>query len=106
MTSDKLEIIFEHRETFMQLIKLHDSSYIDWPVDLSLKKSQAICRETALNGVEEMFEALGHLKNWKPHRQTEVPEIDREKFLEEIVDLRLSNVCDIQGLSCSVTLLS
>ena len=34
----------------------------------------------------EMFEALGHLKNWKPHRQTEMPEIDREEFLEEIVD--------------------
>ena len=33
-----------------------------------------------------MFEALGHLKNWKPHRQTEVPEFDREKFLEEMVD--------------------
>ena len=33
-----------------------------------------------------MFEALQHLKNWKPHRQTEMPEIDREEFLEEIVD--------------------
>jgi hypothetical protein len=33
-----------------------------------------------------MFEALGHLKNWKPHRETDVPEINREDFLEEIVD--------------------
>ena len=33
-----------------------------------------------------MFEALGHLKNWKSHRETDVPEIDREEFLEEIVD--------------------
>ena len=40
----------------------------------------------ALKGVEEMFEALQHLKNWKPHRQTDVPEIDEDEFLEEIVD--------------------
>jgi dimeric dUTPase (all-alpha-NTP-PPase superfamily) len=33
-----------------------------------------------------MFEALGHLKNWKPHRTTEVKEFDREEFLEEVVD--------------------
>ena len=43
-------------------------------------------RDTALKGVEEMFEALGHLKNWKPHRSTEVREFNREEFLEEIVD--------------------
>ena len=40
----------------------------------------------ALRGVEEMFEALQHLKNWKPHRQTEIKDFDREEFLEEIVD--------------------
>ena len=33
-----------------------------------------------------MFEALQHLKNWKPHRDTEVPEFNREEFLEEVVD--------------------
>ena len=40
----------------------------------------------ALRGVEGMFEALQHLKNWKPHRMTEFHEFDREEFLEEIVD--------------------
>ena len=34
----------------------------------------------------EMFEALGHLKNWKPHRETGVIDFDREEFLEEFVD--------------------
>ena len=61
-------------------------TYPQWPVDLSEKQSQVTCRETALKGVEEMFEALQHLKNWKPHRKTEMPEINREEFLEEIVD--------------------
>lgn len=85
--NDKLTDIFSKREEFMELIKdKFIDTYPSWPVDLSTKKAQITCRETALKGVEEMFEALGHLKNWKPHRQTEVPEIDREKFLEEIVD--------------------
>ena len=57
-----------------------------WPLDLSKKQSQQHVRDMALRGVEEMFEALQHLKNWKPHRKTEVKEFDREEFLEEIVD--------------------
>lgn len=40
----------------------------------------------ALRGVEEMFEALQHLKNWKPHRVTEVKEFDHSEFVEEVVD--------------------
>ena len=27
-----------------------------------------------------MFEALQHLKNWKSHRETEVPEVDKDEF--------------------------
>lgn len=87
MSTDKLKDIFCKRESFMLLIKeKYPETYTSWPVDISEKNSQAIIRETALKGVEEMFEALGHLKNWKPHRETDVPEINREEFLEEIVD--------------------
>ena len=87
MSRDKLHQIFSLRNSFMEMIKdKFPDSYPEWPVDLSSKQAQITCRETALKGVEEMFEALGHLKNWKPHRQTEMPEIDREEFLEEIVD--------------------
>ncbi len=85
--SDRLTEIFSKREDFMLLIKeKYKDAYPSWPVDISSKSNQALLRETALKGVEEMFEALGHLKNWKPHRETEVPEINREEFLEEIVD--------------------
>ena len=87
MTEDKLHQIFSLRNSFMKMIKdKFPDSYPEWPVDLSSKQAQITCRETALKGVEEMFEALGHLKNWKPHRQTDMPEINREEFLEEIVD--------------------
>jgi len=84
---DKLEEIFELRESFMHLIReKYPDTCPEWPLNIAEKSSQITLRETALKGVEEMFEALGHLKNWKPHRQTEMPEINREEFLEEIVD--------------------
>ena len=57
-----------------------------WPLDLSIKQNQQHVRDMALRGVEEMFEAIQHLKNWKPHRKTEIIEFDRDEFLEEIVD--------------------
>ena len=87
MNTDMLSEVFSKRESFMYLIKeKFPDAYTDWPVDISKKTSQAVIRETALKGVEEMFESLGHLKNWKPHRETDIPEINREEFLEEIVD--------------------
>jgi len=87
MSRDMLVSIFEKRERFMEMIKhKFPETYQAWPLDISKKTSQVQLRETALKGVEEMFEALGHLKNWKPHRETEIPEINREEFLEEIVD--------------------
>ena len=87
MDKDKLDQIFKLRNSFMLLLQeKFPDSYPEWPVDLSTKKAQITCRETALKGVEEMFEALQHLKNWKPHRETDIPEINREEFLEEIVD--------------------
>jgi hypothetical protein len=84
---DKLDEMFSLREDFM--IRLREKipeSYPAWPLDLSDKVDQQFCRDMTLRGVEEMFEALQHLKNWKPHRKTEITEFDREEFLEEIVD--------------------
>ncbi len=84
---DKLDQIFDLREDFMAVLKRtkpHTSP--SWPVNLGEKSSQQHIRDMALRGVEEMFEALQHLKNWKPHRTTEIKEFDKEEFLEEIVD--------------------
>ena len=87
LDSDKLNNIFVLRKTFMDMINNEfKDTYPEYPVDLSRKESQKVCREVALKGVEEMFEALGHLKNWKSHRKTDVPEFDKEEFLEEVVD--------------------
>lgn len=87
INKDKLDKIFELRESFMNSLreqKPHTSP--SWPVDLGDKLAQQHIRDMALRGVEEMFEALQHLKNWKPHRTTEIKEFNKEEFLEEIVD--------------------
>ena len=84
---DKLDNIFQLRESFMHLLQdKYKETYPQWPLNISEKQSQVVLRETALKGVEEMFEALGHLKNWKPHRDTDIPDVNKDEFLEEIVD--------------------
>jgi len=84
---DKLHIMFKLREEFMQEINKCAGVYPDgWPLDLSKKSSQQQIREVTLRGVEEIFEALQLLKNTKDHRMTDIPEIDRDEFLEEFVD--------------------
>ena len=89
MSDCKLEQMFQKRLEFINEMKdLIPGSYPDFPLDMKEKDSQQVCRDLALKGVEEMFEALQHLKNWKPHRQTDLSSevIDKDAFLEEIVD--------------------
>jgi len=84
---DRLDAIFEKRQRFMDLLEsVRPGSYPPCPLDLSDKGIQQRLRDLALRGVEEMFEAVAHLKNWKSHRFTNVPEFDRDSFLEETVD--------------------
>ena len=84
---DKLKQMFDMRELFMdKLMERVPGAHPMYPLDLSDKSDQQFCRDMALRGVEEMFEALQHLKNWKPHRVTEVKDFNRDDFLEEIVD--------------------
>lgn len=87
MNYDLSKMFLLRNEFISQMRKDRPGSYPNLPLDLKTKESQQFCRDLALRGVEEMFEALQHLKNWKPHRMTEFAEApDREEFLEEIVD--------------------
>ena len=85
---DKLESMFQMRREFMTALSAHvPNAYPQLPIDLSSKKSQQHFRDLALRGVEEIFEALQHLKNTKPHRVTEINDpVDVEAFKEEMVD--------------------
>lgn len=86
-TKDRLTELFKLRESFMKTLeRSRPGTYPEWPVNISEKKSQQVLRDTALKGIEEMFEALQHLKNWKPHRSTEIQDFNKDEFLEEVVD--------------------
>jgi hypothetical protein len=79
--------MFELRQEFMEQLRANDpKSYPPWPVDVAVRENQQALRETTLRGVEELFEALQHLKNWKTHRADTNENFDREAFLEEMVD--------------------
>lgn len=87
MENCRLEEMLKLREQFMKdLAKKMPAVLQEWPVDIVKKESQQTVRDTVLKGVEEMFEALSLLKNWKPHRTTEISDFDHEVFLEEYVD--------------------
>ncbi len=87
MSVDKLEEMFDLREEYMKLLcQRFDGIYPSWPLDVSKKQSQTLLRDVTLKGVEEMFEALGELKNHKAHRVTEIPDFNSDAFLEEMVD--------------------
>ena len=85
---DKLESMFQMRKEFMAALSANvPNAYPKQPLDLSSKHSQQHFRDLALRGVEEVFEALQHLKNTKPHRVTEITDpVDVEAFKEEMVD--------------------
>lgn len=84
---DRLKEMLQLREHFMSELAARRPMVLQqWPVDIKTKESQQVVRDTVLKGVEEMFESLQHLKNWKPHRDTEVRDFDHQAFLEEYVD--------------------
>lgn len=87
MYVDKLEEMFILREKFMEAMRSSGRGYmVQWPLEIGEKKSQQLVREITLKGIEELFEALSELKNWKSHKVTEDPVVDRDAFLEEMVD--------------------
>lgn len=87
MSEDRLSRMLDLRERFMRdLAAARPAVLQKWPVDITSKEGQQAVRDTVLKGVEEMFEALAHLKNHKAHRLTEVKDFDQDAFLEEYVD--------------------
>ncbi len=84
---DRLKQIFFLRKVFIRQLKNTIPTAMPEDIDPTSKEGQQYLRDLALHGVEEMFEALQHLKNWKTHRQTDLGDcFNREDFLEEMVD--------------------
>jgi len=61
-------------------------NFPDFPTDITSKKGQQFLKDIRNHLMEELFEAGQHLKNAKSHRATDLPEVDREAYVEELVD--------------------
>lgn len=82
---DKLEMMWSQQEEFMRLLQ-KTRNFPEFPVELSSKTGQKLLKDISHHAMDELFEAGQHLKNAKSHRVTDVPGIDRDAYIEEIVD--------------------
>ena len=98
--SEKLDYMFYQQYKFMKLLQ-RKRNFPQFPVDLTTKVGQKIVKDIMHDGMHELFEAIVLLKNVKDHRVTEMNDIDREHFLEELVDAQhyFVEVCILCGIS-------
>jgi len=83
--NDRLTQMWDQQESFMRLLQ-EKRGFPQFPTDLASKKGQQFLKDIRNHLMEELFEAGQHLKNAKSHRATEIPEVDREAYKEELVD--------------------
>jgi len=95
---DRLDEMFLSQEEFMYDLK--ETGFPDFPLDLTQKDSFAFLRDVGTRAVEEIFEALSHLKAGKPWRSDQ-NSWDRDAFIEELVDAQrfLLEVLILAGVS-------
>jgi dimeric dUTPase (all-alpha-NTP-PPase superfamily) len=96
---DKLEEMFSQQESFMKLLQ-KKRNFPDFPVNLETKDGQKFCKSIVYEIMGELFESLQMLKNSKDHRITNIPELNREAFVEELSDslhyfFELAILCNI-----------
>lgn len=81
---DRLVQMFEQQEKFMRLLQ-EKRNFPDFPVDLTSKAGHKFLKTISYECADELHEARQHLKN-KDHRATVINDIDREAYVEELVD--------------------
>ena len=82
---DRIDHMWQQQVNFMRLLQ-EKRGFPQFPTDLASKKGQQFLKDIRNHLMEELFEAGQHLKNAKSHRATELPEVDREAYKEELVD--------------------
>jgi len=85
LNTDRLAVMWEQQKSFMRLLQ-EKRNFPDFPTDITSKKGQQFLKDIRNHMMEELFEAGQHLKNAKSHRATELPDVDREAYKEELVD--------------------
>ena len=84
-TSDRFVEMWNQQKSFMDLL-VKERGFPQFPVDLSTKVGQKFITDTMHHCTDELHEARQHLKNAKTHRLTQVTDIDRSAYLEELND--------------------
>lgn len=82
--SDKLEAMLEQQLQFMKLLQ-EKRGFPDFPVDLTSKAGQKFVKTISYECADELHEARQHLKQ-KDHRISDMGDIDRAEYVEELVD--------------------
>jgi dimeric dUTPase (all-alpha-NTP-PPase superfamily) len=85
MSENKFQEMWEQQHEFMELLR-EKRNFPTFPVDLTSKSGQKFLRSVTYECMGELFEANQELKNSKGHRATDVREIDKEAYLEELCD--------------------
>lgn len=83
--SDRFFNMWSQQQQFMKLLQ-KERNFPEFPVDISSKIGQKFLREITHLMMDELFEANQHLKNSKSHRVTQVPDVDRASYVEELAD--------------------
>jgi hypothetical protein len=83
--TDKLQKMWEQQLEFMNLLK-EKRGFPEFPVDISSKSGQKFLKGITYECMGELFEANQELKNSKTHRATEITDLDKEAYLEELID--------------------
>jgi hypothetical protein len=84
-SGDQLAIMWHDQIDFMHLLQ-EKRGFPQFPTDITSKQGQKFLNDIRHHIMDELFEAGQHLKNAKSHRATELPDVDREAYKEELVD--------------------
>lgn len=85
VSADLFREMYESQVDFMKLLQ-EKRGFPEFPVDLTSKNGQQLLRKITHDAQDELSEANTLLKNSKSHRITEVKDIDRASYVEELVD--------------------
>lgn len=83
--TDKLQKMWEQQLEFMNLLR-EKRGFPEFPVDIRSKSGQKFLKSITYECMGELFEANQELKNSKTHRATEITDLDKEAYLEELID--------------------
>jgi len=83
--SDKLQEMWNQQLEFMNLLK-KKRGFPEFPVDIRSKTGQKFLKSITYECMGELFEANQELKNSKTHRATEISDLDKDAYLEELID--------------------